>query len=248
VDDVYMSAVQLMTGATEGWPMTVVLTADGPPVLRGHLFPGRATASPGRAHRISHDPEASSPSSGNASTKKIHVASRLGRAGNFRSVSLAPRRLAPQGPVPGPSADRRGRADASSRQFDSDVRGGFGRGPEVPATRRRSSCCLRHHRRTGDEAIRSYVVRKTLAQHGRREASTIMLGGGFHRYATDPQLAGAPLREDAVRQRPADLDAPRDLPGVRRRDVRRRGTRHPRVGPPRDDEPRRRLLLRDGRR
>ena len=41
LDQVYMAAVQSMTGGG-GWPMSVFLTPDGPAVLRRHLLPGRA--------------------------------------------------------------------------------------------------------------------------------------------------------------------------------------------------------------
>ena len=41
VDDLYMEAVQGMTGQG-GWPLTVFLDPEGVPVLRGHLLPARA--------------------------------------------------------------------------------------------------------------------------------------------------------------------------------------------------------------
>ena len=43
-----------------------------------------------------------------------------------------------------------------------------------------------------------------------------LVGGGFHRYSVDEPLAGAALREDAVRQRPAGGRLPGGVGGHRR--------------------------------
>ena len=63
LDQVYMSAVQAMTGGG-GWPMSVFLTPDGPAVLRRHVLPGRAAPRdavvPTRSSKASTAPGASS--------------------------------------------------------------------------------------------------------------------------------------------------------------------------------------------
>jgi len=43
LDQIYMAAVQALTGHG-GWPMSVFLTPDLQPFLRGHLFPARGEA------------------------------------------------------------------------------------------------------------------------------------------------------------------------------------------------------------
>ena len=45
LDEVYMSAVQAMTGQG-GWPMSLFLTPDGAPVLRRDVLPGSAAPRP----------------------------------------------------------------------------------------------------------------------------------------------------------------------------------------------------------
>ena len=50
VDEIYMNAVQIMTGSG-GWPLTVFLTPAPRTVLRWHLFPAGRSVGDGRASR-----------------------------------------------------------------------------------------------------------------------------------------------------------------------------------------------------
>ena len=74
------------------------------------------------------------------------------------------------------------------------------------------------------------------------------LGGRLPPLLDRRALAGAALREDALRQRAAGRRVRRGLPGDRARRLRPRRARHARLPAARDDRPRRRLLFGDRRR
>ena len=69
------------------------------------------------------------------------------------------------------------------------------------------------------------------------------LGGGFARYSVDADLARPPLREDALRQRPARPRLPARLAGARPRALPPRLRGDARLDAARDARPRGRLLL-----
>ena len=99
------------------------------------------------------------------------------------------------GDVPGADGARR---DACSSSATRSIarNGGFGDAPKFP---RPSELLflLREHARTGDADAREMVLRtlRAMALGGMRDH----IGGGFHRYSVDARLAGAALREDALR-------------------------------------------------
>ncbi|MCK6547922.1 thioredoxin domain-containing protein [Myxococcota bacterium] len=174
VDDVYMSAVQLMSG-DGGWPMTVVTTADGRPFFGGTYFPPRDGARGARLGFLTilkrlvevweREPEKVTASADEV--KRVLVESA--------------QRLMPQG-APGPSALAEA-ARSFTAQFDPQF-GGFGVAPKFPRPAA-FDLLLRYHRRTGDDAA-LHVVTHSLARMidgGIHD----QLGGGFHRYATDRQ-------------------------------------------------------------
>ena len=95
-----------------------------------------------------------------------------------------------------PSADALKEGVAQFAQTFDQARGGFGDAPKFP---RPSELLflLRETARTGDYTP-AFMVAKTLqamSLGGMRDH----IGGGFHRYSVDAQLARAALREDAVR-------------------------------------------------
>jgi len=172
VDDVYMSAVQALTGGG-GWPMTVVMTADGQPFFGATYLPprdgdrgmrtGLATVLTTLADRHAAEPQ----------TIAAHAAEVT------RAVQAAARPASP-GAVPDASPLHAARAQLAA-SFDRE-HGGFGRAPRFPRTST-LELLLRHHRRTGDPETRVLVERtlEHMAAGGIRDH----VGGGFHRYATD---------------------------------------------------------------
>ena len=174
LDQIYMTAVQVMTGHG-GWPMSVFLTPDLEPFYGGTYFPpdrlaGHAGLSRGPARACTGP----------------------GRSGATRSSSSAgemTERLQPMGDV---AAPRRGCARASSildqaarglaRSASTRVHGGFGQAPKFPHPMD-LRVLLRQHARTGDDHA-LHVVRHTLDKMARGGIYD-HLGGGFARYSTD---------------------------------------------------------------
>ena len=168
VDEVYMTAVRLLTGGG-GWPMTVILTPDGTPFFGGTYFPPRARGGrPGlldvlrrTAEAYARDPE--------------------GVAAKARALTQAIERAAapaPGGDLPGTEALHQAAARLAA-SYDP-VFGGFGRAPKFP---RPASLdfLLRYHHHTGDPAALRMVV-ETL-EHLSAGGIHDHVGGGFHRYS-----------------------------------------------------------------
>jgi uncharacterized protein YyaL (SSP411 family) len=173
VDEVYMSAIQVLTGRG-GWPMTVVLTPDREPFFGGTYFPPRSTArGPGLLEilqalslRYREEPD------------KVVTEAR----------QLTTRIL--QATMPTPGAKHVPTADAIDRGvrriasgFDA-LFGGFGFAPKFPRPVT-LELLLRYHRRTRDEAALRMVT--VTLDHMARGGIYDHVGGGFHRYATDQQ-------------------------------------------------------------
>ena len=152
-------------------------------------------------------------------------------------------------PAAGRSQPRRSstrRARALSRARSTASNGGFGGAPKFP-----------------QPAVLEFLLRYRQAHRRRPRAErwsrlTLdkMAAGGHlrpDRRRLPPlrgrrDLAGAALREDALRQRPARPRLPGRLPRLRRRALPPDRDRDARLRRPRDDRPRRRLLLDPGRR
>ena len=173
VDDVYMTAVNLLTGRG-GWPMTVILTPERQPFFGGTYFPAR-DGDRGRSKGFltilnelstlyAHDRQA-------AVSQAAQISARMAR-----SSSTPP----PSSRVPRPDALVNA-AEGFARRFDPEW-GGFSNRPKFP---RPSSLVflMRYHRRSGDPHALHMVV-KTLE---RMDAGGIHdhVGGGFHRYSVD---------------------------------------------------------------
>ena len=208
LDQVYMAAVQAMTGGG-GWPMSVFLTPDGRPFYGGTYFPdeprhgmpsfrqvlegverawreqrGEVEAAGGRlVQGLVEQAPARRPA---PTTRRPSCSTRA--TGRHRGlVRRGERRLGPRAQVP--AAD------------DHRV-------PAPPPPRDRRSAPLLVARRSLD----------AMADGGIHD----QLGGGFHRYSTDAALARAALRADALRQRPARPRLPARLGAHRRRALSRR--------------------------
>ena len=172
VDNIYMSAVQMMTGSG-GWPLTVFLKPDGTPFYGGTYFPPvdrygmpsfrRVLASIADAYRTRRE---------TIDENAAQLVTALRRANDFGSEggSLAPDVL-----------DEAFKNIA--RTFDPK-QGGFGHAPKFPAGMVQDFL-LRHHARTGrPDAL--YMVEFTLEKMA-RGGMYDQIGGGFARYSVDDQ-------------------------------------------------------------
>ncbi len=170
VDDIYMAAVQAMTGSG-GWPLSLFLTPEGKPFYGGTYFPpedrwgrpGFATVLTSVARAWKERPEQIEESAG-----EMHR--------HLESLS----RGLPEAEGVGPETLARA-AHALASDFDG-AHGGFGGAPKFPPSMR-LELLLRWGRRSGDPSARE-MVEKTLeamAAGGMYD----QIGGGFHRYSVD---------------------------------------------------------------
>jgi len=169
VDQIYMQAVQSMTGHG-GWPMSVFLTADGVPFYGGTYFP------PTDRHGLPAFPRL---------LRAIAEAWQTRRAEVVESGRSLVEQLGQTAPPAGPrllTADLLGAAfQALAREFD-DRDGGLGQAPKFPQPMI-WEFVLRFWKRTGQPRAREMVT-TTLTRMARGGVYD-QLGGGFHRYSVD---------------------------------------------------------------
>jgi uncharacterized protein YyaL (SSP411 family) len=170
IDDVYMAAVQAMTGSG-GWPLSVFLTPDLEPFFGGTYFPpddrhglpafGRVLEGVAEAYRERRNEVA-----GVAAQLSDHLRDQM---------ALAPGTAAPE------AALLDGAVRRLAGSFDA-TRGGFGPAPKFPAPMT-LEFLLRRWRDDRDEAtLRMVTVTlDRMANGGIHD----QLGGGFARYSTD---------------------------------------------------------------
>ncbi len=170
LDQVYMAAVQSMTGGG-GWPMSVFLTPDGRPFYGGTYYPDEPRHGMPSFHQV---------------LEGVDRAWREQRA----EVEAAGSRLV-QGLVDQARLEA-GTDDATPALLETAAagieasldwaNGGWGRAPKFPQPMT-IEYLLRRHAATGDP--RSLMVARrsldAMADGGIRD----QLGGGFHRYSTD---------------------------------------------------------------
>jgi hypothetical protein len=170
LDEIYMSAVQLMSGQG-GWPLSAWLTPDRRPFFGGTYFPPQDRG--GRAgfrtvlERLADIWR----------TRREEVESSAARI-TERVASFAE---VPAGPGLLSSSPLSGAVSTLVRSFDRE-HGGFGSAPKFPHSMG-VQLLLRHHRRTGDLA----ALEAATVTLDRMAAGGIYdhLGGGFHRYSVD---------------------------------------------------------------
>jgi uncharacterized protein YyaL (SSP411 family) len=172
LDQVYMSAVQAMTGGG-GWPMSVFLTPEGQPFYGGTYFPPQPT------HGL---PAFRQVLAGVAHAWREERLEVVSSAGRMVAALVEQNRAAPAGGGSPPTRELLDAATAEiERQFD--VRnGGWGSAPKFPQPMT-IEYLLRRAATTGDPRPLA-VARRSLdamADGGIHD----QLGGGFHRYATD---------------------------------------------------------------
>ncbi len=181
LDQVYMAAVQAMTGQG-GWPMSVFLTPDGRPFYGGTYFPAEPRGELPAFRQVLaavahawHEQRTSVEASGErivvALSEGLPVAADGSRSGTAGGL--------PRGAIVEAMA---------TLQASFDVRfGGWGRAPKFPQPMT-IEVLLRHLSAVGpdDDPGALAMTRTTLdrmAAGGLRD----QLGGGFHRYSTDGQ-------------------------------------------------------------
>jgi len=170
LDDVYMSAVQAMTGSG-GWPMSVFLTPELRPFFGGTYFP------PEDRHGMPGFPRVIDAVADAYRSRRSEVEQQAGMLASHLEAQLA----VPAGerdPVAGQLEAATARLAAS---FDP-LHGGFGGAPKFPAPMT-LEFLLRSWWRTGDLEALSMVTRTldAMADGGIHD----QLGGGFARYSTD---------------------------------------------------------------
>ncbi|MFN8549219.1 MAG: thioredoxin domain-containing protein [Candidatus Eisenbacteria bacterium] len=172
LDDIYMAAVQMMTGQG-GWPMSIFLTPERKPFFGGTYFPpddryGR----PGfprllEALKKAWDTRRDEVlESAEQMTASIQAMARVPEGNGFLTRE----------PIEGAAA-------ALARSFDSRW-GGFGGAPKFPHSVS-LELLLREYQRTGD--LRQLAMVTTTLDRMAAGGMYDHLGGGFHRYSTDEQ-------------------------------------------------------------
>jgi hypothetical protein len=172
LDQIYMNAVQMMTGQG-GWPMTMFLTPEGVPFYGGTYFPPvdrynmpgfpRVLAGAAEAYRTRPD-----------DITKTAV-TLLGEMRRFGLPQTSDEKLG----LELLDESQHGMA----RTYDPRY-GGFGTAPKFPAAMN-LEFLLRQYYRTGDAKALEIVEHtcRMMAEGGLYD----QLGGGFHRYSTDPR-------------------------------------------------------------
>ncbi|HEX9443521.1 MAG TPA: thioredoxin domain-containing protein [Candidatus Binatia bacterium] len=170
LDEVYMSAVQMLTGRG-GWPMTVFLNPEGKPFFGGTYFPPEDRhGMPGFPKVLQAIAQAYRERAGEVaqSAEQIHAA--MNRVGGAAESGRA---FAPEIVVE--SAER------LSQAYDPEY-GGFGQAPKFPNAGV-FELYLRAHRKTKRGRFLEMIEHtlRSMAEGGIYDH----LGGGFHRYSVD---------------------------------------------------------------
>jgi len=173
LDEIYMGAVQLLTGQG-GWPLSVFLTPDLEPFFGGTYFPpedrwGRL-GFPGVLRRV-HEAWTARP-------RDVRESARALTAELRRGAEVASARG--EGPLPGADLLARATAELAAR-FDPRW-GGFGPAPKFPHEGG-LALLLADHARSG-EAVPLRIAHATLS-HMAAGGIYDHVGGGFARYSVD---------------------------------------------------------------
>jgi len=170
IDQVYMKAVQAMTGRG-GWPMTVFLTPQGRPIYAGTYFPPEDRGPiPGLAKVLAGVARA-------YAERREEVLASAQRVADFLNQENADERSA----VPPTEEAVIVAAEGLASVMDSEY-GGFGEAPKFPG----AACLtlLLDAQRSAPDAERARMIKLSL---DRMASGGIYdhIGGGFHRYSVD---------------------------------------------------------------
>jgi uncharacterized protein YyaL (SSP411 family) len=171
VDQIYMAAVQRLSGGSGGWPLSVFLTPDGKPFYGGTYFPpvGRM-GMPGFLDVL---------------RRVVHLWGMKREAIRRDAETLATLvKEVTAGTLEGEiSGEILKRAHAELRRTHDPRHGGFGGAPKFPPSMN-LYFLLRYARRHEEAKDALPMVEKTLEMM-HRGGMYDHLGGGFHRYSTD---------------------------------------------------------------
>jgi len=172
VDQIYMQAVQSMTGRG-GWPMTVFLTPDGVPFYGGTYFPPEDRhGMPAFPRLLRSIADAYHSRRGEVLEAGRQLVETMGQSGRLSaSTSLLSRDVLVRAYM------------GLGGEFD-ERDGGLGQAPKFPQPMTWEAV-LRVARRTGDERGLT-MLRHTLTRMARGGIYD-QIGGGFHRYSVDGQ-------------------------------------------------------------
>ncbi|PYS13468.1 MAG: thioredoxin domain-containing protein, partial [Acidobacteria bacterium] len=170
LDQIYMSAVQMMTGSG-GWPLTIFLLPNGEPIFGGTYFPPEDRYNrPGFLRVLETIAEAYRTRRGEIMQNAKSLREHLTRS-TFRKTQ--------DETVDANLLDSAYRSIAS--RFDSGE-GGFGSAPKFPPSMS-IDFLLRYYDRTGsDDALHMATLTLDKMAYG---GMYDQVGGGFHRYSTD---------------------------------------------------------------
>jgi uncharacterized protein YyaL (SSP411 family) len=173
LDTIYMAVVQMATGGSGGWPMTVFMTPDQVPFFCGTYFPPEERQRrPGFRQVILEVAKAYQEKKQDLRSSVDIIRSELGKLNQLPDTQDMP------------AADIL--EDAASGLISNyDARhGGFGQAPKFPPSMA-LSFLMRSYLRTGRDEFLN-IVRNTLI-HMACGGIYDQLGGGFHRYSVDAE-------------------------------------------------------------
>ncbi len=171
IDEVYMNAVQVMTGSG-GWPLSVFLTPEGVPFYGGTYFPPASIYGRPSFDRvlltIAQEWKNNRAKMADSAEKISKVIMSLNEQAEFETLSL----------------DILKNANSYLKGIFDSVNGGFGPAPKFPQPGS-LSMLLGYWHRTADQKSLAMVelTLAAMAKGGIRDH----LGGGFHRYSVDSQ-------------------------------------------------------------
>ncbi|NLA38576.1 MAG: thioredoxin domain-containing protein, partial [Methanomicrobiales archaeon] len=173
IDQIYIDAAHMLSGAAIGWPLTILMTHDGKPFFAASYIPKESRY--GMTGLMDLIPR----------INKIWQAQRqdLEEAGSQVLDALKNAASTPSGGDEPPETILDDAYDALLRLFDGE-NGGFGDAPKFPAPHS-LIYLLRYGNRTGKTPAYT-MVEKTL--HAMRRGGIFdQVGLGFHRYTTDAE-------------------------------------------------------------
>ncbi|OPX19820.1 MAG: hypothetical protein BZ151_07165 [Desulfobacca sp. 4484_104] len=170
LDEVYMNAVQLLTGRG-GWPLTVFLTPELKPFYGGTYFPPEDRGGlPGFTWLLTALSDAYQGKKTDINVAAESLSQKINIIGEIREASQEPTLEALEAAY-----------QKMIQDFD-DIHGGFGSAPKFPPSLD-LDFLERYYYRTGDQACRDKIA-LTLTRMARGGLYD-QLRGGFHRYTVD---------------------------------------------------------------